>query len=278
MSAQIDWMDFPHIDIVTEPLTDEAFFSRYGSERGLPLLFKGLGTTWPSHSGWSLEMFNEKYGSQQIEAVRLRRKGNELERTTVTMALGEYLDYLKSPEQHEPLHLTDWAISAEMELDLQIPSYFDSWHLALPREMQPRLGRCSISPTGSGFPMQQSVMGTGAFNVAITGRKAWVFFAPDQDAAMYGGRVDAFNPDLDTFPDYAKTTGYKCIQEPGDVVFAPSNWWHQVSNQLGGISYTGNFINHGNHAHVRRALMLNREMRQRATLFEVDCGSIAPVA
>ena len=262
MNALIDWQASPHIDIVTEPISDDTFFEGFGSGRGRPVLLKGLGKTWPSHSRWSLEMFKEKYGSQQIEAVRLKRSGYDVKRQTVSMSLGEYIDYLKSPGSVDPLYLTDWVISESMEDDLRIPSYFSSWHHALPSEMQPRLSWCYIGPSGSGSPMHQDVMGTSAFNVVITGRKAWVFFEPDEDVAMYGGRVDAFNPDLKTFPNYAFAKGWKCIQEPGDVVFTPSNWWHQVNNEVGGISYTGNFVNRSNLAHVRKELIQSPELRE----------------
>jgi histone arginine demethylase JMJD6 len=71
---------------------------------------------------------------------------------------------------------------------------------------------------------------------------------------MYYGRLDAFNPDLPRFPLFAGARGYKCIQEPGDVVFTPSYWWHQVKNDIGGISFTENFVNQWNFHQVREAL------------------------
>jgi ribosomal protein L16 Arg81 hydroxylase len=35
----------------------------------------------------------------------------------------------------------------------------------------------------------------------------------------------------------------QCVQEPGDIVFIPSGWWHQVRNEEPGIAVTENFVN-----------------------------------
>jgi hypothetical protein len=44
--------------------------------------------------------------------------------------------------------------------------------------------------------------------------------------------VDFTNPDLDRFPKFAEALESACTYElqPGDAIFVPSMWWHQVES------------------------------------------------
>jgi hypothetical protein len=37
-----------------------------------------------------------------------------------------------------------------------------------------------------------------------------------------------------------------CVQNPGDIIFTPSGWYHAVCNLEMGVSLTENFINSSN--------------------------------
>jgi len=43
--------------------------------------------------------------------------------------------------------------------------------------------------------------------------------------------LDINNPDLDRFPDYAKTSRQSVVIHPGDLLFIKSGWWHQVTSE-----------------------------------------------
>ena len=40
--------------------------------------------------------------------------------------------------------------------------------------------------------------------------------------------IDIDNPDLTEFPRFAEVTRYECFLEPGDVLFIPALWFHNV--------------------------------------------------
>lgn len=76
--------------------------------------------------------------------------------------------------------------------------------------------------------------------VQFAGRKRWVLFPPEESPLLYwpceqlpGARlqfspVDAERPDLDRYPLFKGATPRVAELGPGDVLFVPTGWWHQV--------------------------------------------------
>lgn len=76
----------------------------------------------------------------------------------------------------------------------------------------------------------------------VAGRRRFTLFPPDQIANLYPGpleptpggqvvtMVDLAAPDLERFPNFkhADAAGQVAEMEPGDVLFYPAMWWHQV--------------------------------------------------
>jgi hypothetical protein len=81
-------------------------------------------------------------------------------------------------------------------------------------------------------------------NCMIAGRKRFTFFPPDQLANLYvgplelgpGGQptslVKVSAPDLERYPRYAQAlaAAETADLEPGDAVFIPNLWWHNVES------------------------------------------------
>lgn len=78
--------------------------------------------------------------------------------------------------------------------------------------------------------------------VVVAGRRRFALFPPEQARNLYVGpldvtiagqpvsMVDLEAPDLQRFPRYAEAQGAMQVAElePGDAIFVPSLWWHDV--------------------------------------------------
>ena len=42
--------------------------------------------------------------------------------------------------------------------------------------------------------------------------------------------IDIDDPDLKEFPIFAEVTRHECVMEPGDVLFIPALWFHNVTS------------------------------------------------
>lgn len=77
--------------------------------------------------------------------------------------------------------------------------------------------------------------------IQVVGVKKVVLFPPSDFDNMYmnGDKsevVDIENPDLNIFPLFANATKYECKIIPGDILFIPALWFHNVTTMTYSIS------------------------------------------
>ncbi|MFI9365444.1 cupin-like domain-containing protein [Kitasatospora sp. NPDC053057] len=73
----------------------------------------------------------------------------------------------------------------------------------------------------------------------LDGKKRFMLFNPSQSELLYPGAldirtrhlssVDVNTPDLEKYPRFAQAEYWEAVVEPGDLLFIPAFWWHQVS-------------------------------------------------
>src|SRR2546428_7400529 len=206
---------------------------------GRPVVIAGVTDGWRARTRWSLDFFRKKYGDAVVTVSRRHQERR--------MRLAQYIDYMMRPPAAEPWYLKDWEFALadpSLRRDYVVPSYFvDNWIDRLPESIRPGCRWIYMGPAGSGGRMHFDFWGSSAWNALITGRKRWVFFPPDQRECVYNGAVDAFRPDFRKFPRFAEVAYLQCVQEPGDIVFTPHGWWHQIRNEEPSIAITENFVN-----------------------------------
>ena len=73
----------------------------------------------------------------------------------------------------------------------------------------------------------------------ITGRKKITLFSPADQQYLYSpsvgdtgnpGTVNLFEPDDEQFPNFRRATPMEFILEPGDTLYQPAGWSHQVES------------------------------------------------
>jgi tRNA wybutosine-synthesizing protein 5 len=75
----------------------------------------------------------------------------------------------------------------------------------------------------------------------VSGSKRVVLYEPKDALYMYlqddKSRVlDIDNPDENIFPDFSRAIPYDCVLQPGDVLFIPAMWFHNVVNVDAGVA------------------------------------------
>jgi histone arginine demethylase JMJD6 len=256
---------YPQVPRV-DKLSATEFLNEYGFQ-GRPVLIAGAMRDWQAMADWTPEFFARHYGSVEVTVQRCRSASD-----TCRMRLHDYLEYMKTTQDGDPYYLSAWRFENDAPELLQhytIPEYFYSWHTRLPKPIRPTWRWLFIGGANTGTKMHLDVMMTSAWNGVISGRKRWLFYSPDQREQVYDGNVDAFNPDLEQYPLYADARPLACEQEPGDIVFTPTGWYHQVINEQPCISITENFLNETNSRAVMECIVHSSELiKQRFNLPE----------
>jgi hypothetical protein len=130
-------------------------------------------------------------------------------------------------------------------IDTHLPGFNEKNNIVIPRDKHPDAMEERISIWIGG-----STTATCHFdaldNVAccVAGKRRFTLFPPDQISNLYpgpleptpGGQVislvDFKNPDFEKFPKFkdALSTAQVADLEPGDALFIPSMWWHNVES------------------------------------------------
>jgi hypothetical protein len=100
-----------------------------------------------------------------------------------------------------------------------------------------------ILAAGSWTPLHADVFRSYSWSANVCGKKRWLFLPPPQSHLVYDRYMkncvyDIFEEVNETkFPGFKKTTWLECIQEPGEIIFVPSGWHHQVYNLVSLFSH-----------------------------------------
>jgi hypothetical protein len=224
-------------------------FRREYLNRGRPVVITDAMESWPALSRWTFEYFRTGYADTQVKVFWLRTDRYE-PNSTENMKLGAFIDRIRTNTfATSPCYIRDdWQIfltHKELLLDYQVPKYFFDWFVFLPSFMRLIYPRIFIGPKGAITPLHRDIWGTHAWLGQLVGRKRWTLFSPEQREFLYDCKVQPQKPDLDKFPLFRKAKPLECTIGPGDLVFVPGGWAHEVVSLDATISITHNYMGPG---------------------------------
>ena len=147
----------------------------------------------------------------------------------------EYLEILESGPTD--LRIFAWNIFwkiPELREDFSIPTIMDGFVNELPLLF--------FGCEGSRVTMHFDVDLSHVFLNQIYGRKRVILFSPDQSRHLYhlpftvASHVNILSPDFQKYPALAHVKGQEVILEPGETLFMPRGYWHNIEYTDGGYS------------------------------------------
>jgi hypothetical protein len=214
----------PAIDAVprVRPMSATAFRTR--AREGLPFLIPGAVARWPI-CALGPEVLRERFGEVHVRA----RVGDYIgtafasDRAMQDMTMREYLDLADATEGLPP-YLGNLELR-ELNSLCHWPAYFE--------KMGPP--RFWIGPAGTVTPLHSDFDDNIFAQVWGTKR---IFLAPphhdeflytrEANPVLFGSPFDPEAPDFDRYPLARQATMIEVIVQPGDMLYVPAGWYHQV--------------------------------------------------
>ena len=192
---------------------------------GLPFLMRGLVQRWPL-SALQPQVLRERYSHVPVRA----RVGDYIntafaaDRAMLDMSMGQYLDLVEEGTHALPPYLGNLELR-ELNSLCHWPTYFD--------KMGPP--RFWVGPAGTVTPLHCDY--DDNIFAQVWGSKRIILSPPHHDAFLYpseanailfGSPFDPEAPDFDKFPLARQASMIECLVEPGDMLYVPAGWYHQV--------------------------------------------------
>ncbi|MDC6166860.1 cupin-like domain-containing protein [Paucibacter sp. XJ19-41] len=213
-----------------------------------PALLTEPARDWPALQNWRWERLAARFGEHMIEVQDGRNDDPRFEENSVAhkrpMRFGEFLAYVEQTAWDNNAYITanngllrQAAFTGLLDDVGELPPLADRARLAAAAHLW-------IGPAGTKTPLHHDTC--MLFHTQIIGSKRWRLVSPLEWARMYNhshvfSPVDLDAPDHGRYPDVAAARVLDVVVRPGETLFLPLGWWHQVSalEPSVSISYTG---------------------------------------
>jgi hypothetical protein len=198
---------------------------RAQAARGIPFMITGLVGRWPL-CAITPQILRERYGNVPVRA----RVGDYIntafapDRAMRDMAMRDYLDLVAAGDHSLPPYVGNLEIS-ELNGMCHWPGYFE--------KMGPP--RFWLGPAGTVTPLHcdyddnifAQVLGTKRIFLAPPHHDAFLY-TRQANPVLYGAAFDPEHPDFERFPLARQAVLVECIVQPGEMLYVPAGWYHQV--------------------------------------------------
>jgi hypothetical protein len=205
-------------------MLDAAAF-RMHAAKGLPFVITGLVGKWPL-SALTPQTLRDRFGELHVRA----RVGDYVntafapDRAMQDMSLLAYLELVANDTQDLPPYLGNLELR-ELNTLCHWPAYF--------KKMGPP--RFWIGPSGTVTPLHCDY--DDNIFAQVWGSKR-IFLSPphhdeflyprEANAILFGSPFDPEAPDFEKFPLARQAAMIECNMQPGELLYVPAGWYHQV--------------------------------------------------
>lgn len=225
---------YQHVEKRANVSRDE-FYDRYvyGCR---PVVLTDVARDWPAMQRWSPQYLKSHFGHLDVEIQAERNTDPQYEENKLdlrrTVRLGDFVDRVVTGGV-----TNDYYMTANNEMLRQsgfAPLLNDV--ASLPefcnRAELPHRSWFWFGPAGTNTPLHHDTV--MLLHTQVVGRKRWRFISPLETPRLYNynavfSPIDVARPDYARYPLFRDVKVLEVIVEPGETVFLPLAWWHQVS-------------------------------------------------
>ncbi len=210
-----------------------------------PVLLTGEIADWPALQRWTPEYLKAKVGPAPVEFQGGRSQADGYERFKdrhrATMPFDAFIDLVESSADGNDAYLT--AYNSGRNAEALAPLAGDFGRLDHLLEGDPGAhGMLWIGGAGTFTPLHHDL--TNNLLVQVTGTKHVLMVPPEETPKLYNDKhvfsqiEDLENVDLERFPLAAGVQIFRTELRPGEALFIPLAWWHQVVSVDFSVSIT----------------------------------------
>jgi hypothetical protein len=188
----------------------------------------------PAVRTWSLAFFRDRFGELEVDVNVSRdraRAKSMTEAASERMRLADFIDEAQTTQGNARYLVSRNGLLARPELRA-----LEADLAPLPPMLEPPRLPAGVSlwlgPAGTFSPAHFDPH--GVLLVQVEGRKQVRIVSPDQLALLedmdgYYARLDLDDPALRTHPDFDPAAVLSTVLEPGQALFIPVGWFHEVT-------------------------------------------------
>ena len=216
----------------TGALTGDEFLDRFYAP-GRPVIMRGVVADWPALARWTPDYLKRRVGAGEIEYQGGREGSPDFELFKDdhkrTMAFDHFIDLITGTTSGNDAYIT--AYNSAKNRDALAPLDADLGQIDAILTGKP--GMMWIGPAGTFTPLHFDL--TNNLLAQIVGTKHLVLLPPSETAKLANNRHvfsdvhDVTDPEcLERYPLAETARQFEVTLNPGDLLYIPVGWWHQV--------------------------------------------------
>jgi hypothetical protein len=237
----------------------QEFLERYYAP-GRPVILQGEMDDWPALTRWTPDYLKAKVGPALVEYQGGRAANADFEMEKAShrreAPFDSFIDSITAGGGGNDAYLT--AYNGERNLKALAPLWADMGFLDrfLTRDVAMPNGMPWIGPAGTVTSLHHDL--TNNFIAQLVGRKQLKVLPATEVGRLYNHRhvfsriadLDAPDLDLALYPLLVGARVYDIVLEPGEILFMPLAWWHQVKALDFSVTFTFTNFRWPNDFHV----------------------------
>eukprot|EP01124_Arcella_intermedia_P020608 TRINITY_DN28097_c0_g1_i1.p1 TRINITY_DN28097_c0_g1~~TRINITY_DN28097_c0_g1_i1.p1 ORF type:complete len:271 (-),score=49.73 TRINITY_DN28097_c0_g1_i1:50-820(-) len=217
-----------------------------------PLILTETAKNWPAMEKWKdpqylSELIGNKY-SDLLPVFTSKDNKHFLAKEkvdVVDMTFNQLMDKVFKPTNEVKYYLRG-KIYPEISEDIVYPKFL--LNSKSNEKFSDALSGIWIGSAGNITPLHIDIW--HGLLIQVLGRKSIVLYSPEDTNYLYPynslsqnshtSRIDlcTIEKEMDKFPKFAEATAYKTVLEPGEMMYIPPCWWHDVISLDDCISVT----------------------------------------